>query len=66
MWLYLMTLGFLLRLQKNLHSMLKLKIEITRMWRANKVIIIAIIIGALESVPVDLPSYWKSYHYHLH
>ena len=36
------------------------KIEVSRLWKSKKVFVVPIIIGALGSVSIDLPSYMES------
>ena len=44
---------FMLKLTKYVD----LKIEVTNLWKARKVFVISIVIGALGSIPIDLPRY---------
>ena len=49
--------------QKTIEKLTKyvdLKIEISRLWKSKKVFVVPIIIGALGSVSIDLPSYMES------
>ena len=46
--------------QKSVEKLTKyvdLKIEVTILWKARKVSVIPIVIGALGSIPIDLPRY---------
>ena len=46
--------------QKGIEKLTKyvdLKIEVSRLWRSRKVSVIPIIVGALGSIPIDLPRY---------
>ena len=49
--------------QKTVEKLTKyvdLKIEVSRLWKSKKVFVVPIIIGALGSVSIDLPSYMES------
>jgi len=46
--------------QKGVEKLTKyvdLKIEVTNLWKARKVLVIPIVTGALSSIPIDLPRY---------
>jgi len=36
-----------------------LKIEVSRLWKSGKVSVIPIVVGALGSIPIDLPRYME-------